>query len=69
MTFLRLLLALATLLDYHVHLMDVTTAFPYGLLKEAIYINQLKGYVKGGHESKVCHLLKSLYGLKQSALE
>jgi len=50
---LWILLALATLLDYHVHQMDVTTAFLYGLFKEAIYINQPESFVKRGHTSKV----------------
>jgi hypothetical protein len=69
MTSLQILLAMATLLDYHVHQMDVLIAFLNGLLKEAIYINQPEGYIQCGHEHKVCRLLDSLYRLKQSARE
>ena len=32
-------------------------------------MDQPEGYIKQGQERKVCRLLKSLYGLKQSALQ
>ena len=67
MTYLCLLLALATLYDYHVHQMDVVTAFLHGVLKEELYISQPEGYIQPSNPSKVCHLLKSLHGLKQAA--
>ena len=46
--------------------MDVTTAFLNGNLKEDIYMRQPEGFEEPGHEDQVCHLHKSLYGLKQS---
>ena len=42
---------------------------PLGKLDEEIYMEQPEGYIKKGQEGKVCCLLKSLYGLKQSALQ
>lgn len=66
MTSLRFLLALATIYDYHIHQMDVITAFLHGVLREEIFISQPEAYIKPGNESKVCRLLKSLYGLKQA---
>lgn len=48
--------------------MDVTTAFLHGVLKEVIYVSQHEGFIQPGKEHKVCQLLKSLYGLKQSTL-
>ena len=62
---LRLLLALATILDLEVHQMDFVTAFLNSLLKEVIYVEQPPGYKQDG-EDLVCLLHKTLYGLKQS---
>ena len=46
MTSLRILLALATLHDYHIHQIDAVIAFLYGTLHEEIYITQLDGNIK-----------------------
>ena len=67
MTSLRVLISLAAIHDYFIHQMDVSTAFLHGHLKEEIYLEQPEGYLKPGQESKVCKLLKSLYGLKQAS--
>jgi hypothetical protein len=63
---LRLLLAISTIMDYHIHQMDVSTAFLHGELDEEIYMRQPEGCVPTGYENYVCKLLKSLYGLKQA---
>jgi hypothetical protein len=47
--------------------MDVVTAFLNDVLQEELYISQPEGYIISNQKSKVCRLLKSLYGLKQSA--
>lgn len=62
----RFLLALAAELDMELEHLDVCTAFLNGDLKETIYINQPQGFVNRRFRRKVCRLLKSLYGLKQS---
>ena len=51
------------------HLMSKPYVYLYGKLDEEIYMDQPEGYLKKGQEKKVCHLLKSLYGLRQSALQ
>ncbi|CAL1369869.1 unnamed protein product [Linum trigynum] len=65
-TFIRVLLALASIYNLHVHQMDVKTAFLNGELDEEVYMEQPEGFVLPGNEGKVCKLQKSLYGLKQA---
>ena len=50
----------------HVHQMDVHTAFLNGKLDEDIYMCQPEGFLVKGQEDMVCHLHRSLDGLKQS---
>ena len=64
---LRLLLALATLEDWEIHQMDVKSAFLNGVLDEEIYMEQPIGFITTGKETKVCHLKKAIYGLKQAS--
>jgi hypothetical protein len=66
MTTIRVLLSLATSYGLIVHQMDVKTTFLNGEWDEEIYMDQPDGFVVKGQEQKVCKLLKSLYGLKQS---
>ena len=49
-----------------IHQMDVKTAFLNGDLEEEIYLEQPEGFIVSGQEQKVCRLIKSLYGLKQT---
>ena len=64
---LRLLLALAALEDWHIHQMDVKSAFLNGVLEEEIYMEQPTGFIVPGQETRVCRLKKALYGLKQAS--
>ena len=66
-TSIRLILAIVASLDLELHQMDVKTAFLNGELDEEIYMEQPTGFVEEGNEHKVCKLLKSIYGLKQSS--
>jgi hypothetical protein len=63
-TSLRILIALTTTYDYHIHQMDVQTTFFHGHFNEEIFMQQPPGYVFVGRKTKVCRLLKTLYGLK-----
>ena len=64
---IHLILAIVASLDLELHQMDVKTAFLNGRLEEEIYMQQPNGFVEKGQEHKVCKLLKSIYGLKQSS--
>ncbi|GJW48986.1 zinc finger, CCHC-type containing protein [Tanacetum coccineum] len=46
--------------------MDVKTTFLNGEFDEEVYINQPRRFIIPGNEDKVCKLIKSLYGLKQT---
>ena len=65
-TSIRLLIAIAVIFYLKIHQMDVKTDFLNRDLKEEIYMDQPKGFVELGQESKVCKLTKSLHGLKQA---
>ncbi|KAL2487476.1 cysteine-rich RLK (RECEPTOR-like protein kinase) 8 [Abeliophyllum distichum] len=64
---IRLMLALAVQFDWELEQMDVRTAFLHGDLEEEIYMTQPPGFEEKGKNEQVCHLKKSLYGLKQAA--
>ena len=63
---IRVLIALASIHNLVIHHMDVKTAFLNGELEEEIYMDQPEGCMVLGDKKKVCRLVKSLYGLKQS---
>jgi hypothetical protein len=67
MTSLRLFLAIAAARDLEMGQLDINNVFLYALIKEDVYIRQLLGFSDG--TSKVCHLKRCLYGLKQSPRE
>jgi hypothetical protein len=60
----RLLFVLAAQKGWHVHHMDVKSAFPNGDLKEEVYVHQPPGFAIPGKEGKVLRLRKALYGLR-----
>ncbi|KAL0455059.1 UNVERIFIED_CONTAM: hypothetical protein Slati_0845100 [Sesamum latifolium] len=64
---IRIMLAIAAWYDYKIWQMDVKTAFLNGFVDEEIYMDQPEGFTSVGEEQKVCHLQKSIYGLKQAS--
>jgi hypothetical protein len=64
---LHMLLALAALEDWHIHQMDVKSAFLNGVLDEEIFMEQPQGFITTGSETQVCCLRKAIYGLKQAS--
>ena len=65
------LLALGAKFDYEIEQLDIITAFLESLMKETVYVEQPHGFEepKGTSCARVCHLLRALYGLKQSPRE
>jgi hypothetical protein len=66
---LCMLLALAMLEDWHIHQMDVKSAFLNSVLDEEISMEQPQGFITTGSETQVCCLPKAIYGLKQASCQ
>ena len=65
-TSIRLVLALATVMKWKIHQMDVKTTFLNGVVEEEeVYVEQPLDFETCDRESHVCRLKKALYGLKQ----
>lgn len=64
---MKILLTIAGHEGLCVRHVDIKTALLNGELSEEIYMKQPPGFEDKQHPSKVCKLVKSLYGLKQSA--
>ena len=62
---IHILLALAASLNWEINQFNVKNAFLCGDLKEKIYIELPPGYYASGPSGTVCHLKKTIYGLKQ----
>lgn len=58
---LRSVLAIGTILDCHIHHMDVRTAFLNGIMEgeQKIYMRQPRGFVKRGHGNPICELKRA----------
>jgi hypothetical protein len=67
MASLRLFLSIAAARDLVLCQLDIHTAFLYAPIKEDVYMREPLGFTDG--TSKVCHLKRCLYGLKQSPRE
>jgi transposase InsO family protein len=63
---IRVVLALAAQQDMQIVQFDVCTAFLHSKIDTEIYMKQPLGFVEKGSHDKVCLILKSLYGFKQS---
>src|ERR1700723_267938 len=64
---LRACLALVPVKGLKVKQMDIKGAYLNGILQETIYMKQPEGFEDG--TGRVCKLIKTLYGLKQSGRE
>ena len=65
-TSIRSVPALAAMMKWKIHQMDVKTAFLNGVVEEEVYVEQLLGFETHDRDSHVCRLKKALYSLKQA---
>ncbi|RVW88147.1 Retrovirus-related Pol polyprotein from transposon TNT 1-94 [Vitis vinifera] len=63
---IRLLCVLAAQNSWHIHQLDIKSAFLNGFVDEEIYVEQPNGVVAPGKKDYVYLLRKALYGLKQT---
>ena len=63
--FIRILLAIASHLNFKLYQMDVKNAFLNGMLQEEVYVEKPKGFVDPHRPNDMYKLKRSLYGLKQ----
>ncbi|GJW57411.1 ribonuclease H-like domain-containing protein [Tanacetum coccineum] len=64
---IRIVLSLAVSRDWPIHQLDVTNAFLHGHLSETVCMHQPPRFVDPNKPNYVCHLQRSLYGLKQAS--
>lgn len=66
MATLRLILALATNLNWSVKQLDINNAFLNGVLQEVVYMWQPAGFKDSRYPHHVCKLRKAIYCLRQA---
>ena len=65
-TSIRTIMALASMMKWDIHQMDVKMTFLNGMIEEEVYIEQPQGFEVENRVTHVCKLKKTLYGLKQA---
>ena len=63
---IRILLAIASHLNFKLYQMDVKSAFLNRMLQEEVYVEQSKGFVDPHRPDDVYRLKRALYGLNQA---
>ena len=63
---IRILLVIASHLNFKLYQMDVKSAFLNGMLQEEVYVEQPKAFIDPHRQDDVYKLKRALYGLKQA---
>jgi hypothetical protein len=66
-TTIRTVLSVALSHSWPVHDLDMKNAFLHDTLTQTVYCKKPSGFVDTTHPDHVCHVNKSLYGLKQAS--
>ena len=64
----RLLFALSALEDWHMHAVDVKSAYLYGKLDKELYVQQRQGFLEKGKENLVWRLTRALIEARRSCM-
>ena len=63
-TSIRTIIALAPVLGWKLHQMDVKTTFLNGKIEHEVFLEQPDGFILHNKGTHVCKLRKALYGIK-----
>lgn len=63
---IQLVLSIAISNGWNLRQLDVLNAFLHGILQEDVFMSHPPGFHNEVYPNHICHLKKSLYGLKQS---
>ena len=66
MTYVRFFISLDAIYNWNLHHLDIKNEFLHSALQEEVYLEQPLVFVAQEEIGKVCHVRKSLYGLKHS---
>ena len=64
-TSIRAIMALASMMKWDLHQMDVKKTFLNGVIEEEVYIEQPQGFEVEDRHTHLCKLKNALHGLKQ----
>lgn len=62
---IRIVLGVSVARNWSITQLDVKNAFLHEELQEEVFMEQLPGFVNPSYPNHVCHLHKTIYGLKQ----
>ena len=65
-TYIRTILALAVVMKWKIHQMNVKSTLLNDVVEEEVYMEQPLGFETHERKTHVCKLRKALYGLKQA---